>query len=834
MIEEQYDPSIIEVKIQKCWEEKELFSGMEELSKEKFYCLSMFPYPSGHLHMGHVRNYAIADAIARYQRMLGKNVLQPIGWDAFGLPAENAAIQHGIAPAVWTRKNIEVMRNQLKSLGLAYDWKREIATCDPDYYGWEQWFFIQLYKKGLVYQKEALVNWDPIEQTVLANEQVEDGRGWRSGALIERRKITQWFLKITDYVEELLRDLDSLEGWSERVKTIQRNWIGKSQGVEIIFGVANHSDEKLKIYTTLPDTLWGVTYLAIAPEHPIVETLLKQRADILKFVEECKKIPVAEEAIATLEKKGIDTGLQVIHPVTKAALPVWIANFVIMEYGLGAVMAVPAHDQRDYEFAKKYNLPLKQVIAPEDATACDLTKKAYTGVGTLIHSAQFNGLSSLEARKKIIVFLEKEKKGVVSTHYHLRDWGVSRQRYWGTPIPMIYCDACGVLPVPEEDLPVVLPEEVSFQGVASPLKTMPAFYETTCPSCLKPAKRETDTLDTFVESSWYYARFASYNQDQAMLDDRAKYWTPVDQYVGGIEHAVLHLLYARFFHKLLRDEGFLNCDEPFLRLLNQGFVLKDGVKMSKSKGNTVDPKLMIEKYGADAVRVFILFAAPPEQSMEWSDAGLEGAHRFLKRLWSFVFQYADKFLKHGNMLLKTQRASLLEWENASGNLSQTRRELHQILQQARYDFERSQLNTVISACMKMLNLLYKLAETPVLEKELDFFNVLLAEGFNILLRLLSPIAPHITHYLWKKLGYESWICDAKWPKVNRDALKAVMQTIVIQVNGKMRSKIEVQADLEKEMLEKIALEDEKVKSAIENKEIKKIIIVPGRIINIVV
>ncbi len=833
MINEQYQPQTIEPEIQKYWEEKALFSCQEDLSREKFYCLAMFPYPSGSLHMGHVRNYTLADTVARYQRMLGRNVLQPIGWDAFGLPAENAAIQHQVAPAKWTYENIAHMRKQLKTLGLAYDWKREIATCDPNYYRWEQWFFIQLYKKGLVYQKSATVNWDPVDQTVLANEQVVNGRGWRSGALIERREIKQWFLKITAYAEELLRDIDTLEDWPAQVKTMQRNWIGRSEGIEVQFALAQQA-ECLTIYTTRPDTLMGVTYLAIAPEHPLVKQLAETNPAMQAFIDECKKVPMAEAAIATVEKKGMDTSLKAIHPITQAVLPVWIANFVLMEYGSGAVMSVPAHDQRDYEFAKQYHLPMKQVIAPQAAAACDLNKKAFTENGVLIHSGLFDGLSSDEAKTKIIEYLVKEKKGVAKVHYHLRDWGVSRQRYWGTPIPMIYCDACGVLPVLEQDLPVVLPEAVTFSGVTSPLKTTPAFYETTCPQCHQAARRETDTFDTFMESSWYYARFASYNQDQAMLDDRAKYWAPVDQYIGGVEHAVLHLLYARFFHKVMRDEGLLNCDEPFARLLTQGMVLKDGAKMSKSKGNTVDPHSMIEKYGADAVRVFILFAAPPEQSMEWSDAGLEGAYRFLKRVWALAFQTADTFIRQGLLLCKGQSLSPVEWGLAESAVRCYRREIYEILQQARFDYERLQFNTVVSGGMKLLNLLYKISETPVTENNADFLSLLMTEGMSILLRILSPIAPHITHYLWKQLGYEGLIVNAKWPKVNNDALKVNTKNMVIQINGKMRAQMEVPMALSVPEIEQMVLENEKIKAFLLEKVVKKIVTVPGKIINIVI
>jgi leucyl-tRNA synthetase len=633
-MQEQYQPQTIEAAAQRYWEEKHSFRVTENLNKEKFYCLAMFPYPSGSAHMGHVRNYTITDVIARYQRMLGKNVLQPMGWDAFGLPAENAALKHKVAPAKWTRQNIANIKNQFMKMGFAYDWSREIATCDPSYYRFEQWFFLQLYKKGLVYKKNAEVNWDPVDQTVLANEQVVDGRGWRSGALVERREIPQWFLKITDYADELLRDLDKLTQWPEQVKTMQRNWIGKSSGVEITFIVDQH--KPLSIYTTRPDTLFGISFIALAPKHPLVQQLAKTNPELHEFVQSCQNIKTAEADMATMEKRGMPLHLEAIHPITHEKIPLWVANFVVMDYGTGALMAVPAHDQRDFEFATKYRLPIKQVIKPENNKAWDFAKSAYVDEGALIESGEFTGLHSLEACQAIAAYLEKHHLGQTKTNYRLRDWSVSRQRYWGTPIPMIICEQCGDVPVPESELPVVLPEDVDFTGVTSPLKTMPSFYETTCPVCHEKARRETDTFDTFMESSWYYARFTCNDNDKAMLDSRANYWLSVDQYVGGIEHAVLHLLYARFFHKLMRDEGLVNTDEPFLRLLSQGMVLKDGIKMSKSKGNIVDPQELIDRYGADTVRLFTMFASPPEQSLEWSDSGVEGAHRFLKRVWAFA------------------------------------------------------------------------------------------------------------------------------------------------------------------------------------------------------
>jgi len=621
-MEQQYNPHPIETAAQDFWETKNTFKVTEDLSKEKFYCLSMFPYPSGKLHMGHVRVYTIGDAISRYQRMLGKNVLQPMGWDAFGLPAENAAIQHKTQPAKWTYDKIDDMRVQLKQMGFGYDWKREITTCQPDYYRWEQWFFTKLFEKGLVYRKNAVVNWDPVDQTVLANEQVIDGRGWRSGAVIEQREIPQWFIKITAYADELLKDLDKLPDWPDQVKTMQRNWIGRSEGVVIHFKLPTKETtaleetpetddaETLEVFTTRPDTLMGATYIALAPQHPISKRLAENNEAVSKFLDACKHLKTAEAEIATIEKRGIDTGLVAAHPVTGKPIPIWIANFVLMEYGSGAVMAVPAHDTRDHEFAVQYDLPIQPVIQPPEED-WNFQAGAYTGNGTLIHSRKFSGLDSEESKSVIIDHLVERELGERQIQYRLRDWGISRQRYWGTPIPIIYCEQCGPCPVSEEDLPVVLPEDIAFTGSGSPLKNMPEFYEATCPKCGEAGRRETDTFDTFMESSWYYARYTCNTQTKAMLDDRAKYWTPVDQYVGGIEHAVMHLLYARFFHKALRDFNFVNSDEPFSHLLTQGMVLKDGVKMSKSKGNTVDPQELIDQYGADTVRTFMLFAAPP-------------------------------------------------------------------------------------------------------------------------------------------------------------------------------------------------------------------------------
>ncbi len=819
---EHYQPNLVEAQAQKFWNEQKSFAANEDPRQEKFYCLSMIPYPSGELHMGHVRNYVIGDVIARYQHMLGKNVMQPMGWDAFGLPAENAAIEHKTAPAKWTYRNIEQMREQLKQLGLAIDWRREIITCKPEYYRWEQWLFLQMYKKGLVYKKNAIVNWDPVDQTVLANEQVIDGRGWRSGALIERREIPQWFLKITAYAEELLNDLDQLTGWPEQVRTMQRNWIGRSEGVAVKFNLADRNDH-LTIYTTRPDTLFGVSYLALAAEHPLAIECAKSNPAIAAFIEECRHIKVAESELATLEKKGISMPLFAVHPLTGEKLPVWLANFVLLEYGSGAVMAVPGHDQRDFEFTQRYHLPIKQVIAPESG-AWDFHKAAYTGNGSLINSDQFNGLSNTQAKTAITQFLEKNNQAQRQIHYRLRDWGISRQRYWGTPIPMINCSDCGTVPVPENQLPVILPEDVTLSEPGSPLKSMPAFYETTCPNCGKPAKRETDTFDTFMESSWYYARNACVDQNKSMLDDRAKYWTPVDQYIGGIEHAILHLLYARFIHKVIRDEGFLTCDEPFKNLLTQGMVLKDGVKMSKSLKNTVSPVTLINKYGADTARLFSMFAAPPDLSLEWSDSGVEGSYRFLKRLWSYTYQAKSFIEKHNadKTLMK------VDWQHLSTTAKQIRKQTYEILQQANYDMTRSQFNTVVSATMKLFNLLPK-AETRDADEQL-----LITEILSILLRLLAPIAPHISHQLWCELNYGENILAAGWPTVDLTALTSAEITMIVQVNGKLRARLSVAPNLDQRSLESIVLADENVQRALEQRSPKKVIVVPNKLVNIVV
>ena len=810
-----YQPQEIEPKIQKFWEEKECFKAIEDINKEKYFCLSMFPYPSGKLHMGHVRNYTIGDVIARYQKMHNKNVLHPFGWDAFGLPAENAAIQNKVSPANWTYQNIAEMKKQLIRLGFGFDWSRELATCDPTYYHWEQWFFTRLYKKGLAYKKMSIVNWDPVDQTVLANEQVINGRGWRSNALIERREISQWFIKITDYAEELLNDLDKLTEWPEQVITMQRNWIGKSTGAEIDFQLQNNQEEKITVFTSRPDTLFGVTYLAIAYNHPLVANALKQNPQLSAFIEECKHLESTEAAVATVAKKGVNSGLSVIHPFTGEALPVWIANYVLLDYGTGAVMGVPAHDQRDFEFAQLYHLRILPVIqSPENnAEENEPLSQAFTEQGILYHSPGFNGLNSSEAKEAIVDALIKKQQGRFKTLYRLRDWGVSRQRYWGAPIPIIYCPNCGTLPVPDDQLPVVLPLEVSLSGAGSALAEAPNFYETSCPQCKQAAKRETDTFDTFLESSWYYARFACPHQNTKMLDQRVNYWLPVDQYIGGIEHAILHLLYARFFCKLLRDEGLLTVDEPFKKLLSQGMVLKDGSKMSKSKGNVVDPEQLIAKYGADTIRLFSMFAAPPEQSLEYSDANVEGAYRFLKKLWQLIVEIK-------NTIQGTEEKTLTE------NDAQFRRSLYQQLQQINFDYERLQFNTVVSGAMKIFNLLEK-----YIHQDLGQASVI-SEASKILLMILSPIVPHITQALWLELGFGKNILDAPWPTVDETALFNDKCEYVVQFNGKKRGIILVPDPISENDLLALIQSNASFQSYWPEK-ILKVILVPKKLINIV-
>ncbi|MCF6325524.1 MAG: leucine--tRNA ligase [Gammaproteobacteria bacterium] len=818
-MDEQYKPEIVEQQAQNDWEQNQTFKAVEDDSKPKYYCLSMFPYPSGRLHMGHVRNYTIGDVISRYQRMLGKNVLQPMGWDAFGLPAENAAIKNNVPPAKWTKENVVYMRDQLKRLGFGYDWDRELATCDPDYYRWEQWLFTKLFEKGIVYKKTAPVNWCPNDMTVLANEQVIEGCCWRCDTQVERKEIPQYFMKITDYADELLDDLEQLTGWPEQVVTMQRNWIGRSEGVEIHFNLAgdvvNH-DQPLKVFTTRPDTLMGATYVAVAPQHPLALAASENNQKLASFIDECNCMETAEAAMEMMEKKGVDTGLKAIHPISGEQVPIFAANFVLMGYGEGAVMSVPAHDQRDWEFAQKYGLPIKQSIKPGDGSEIDLSKAAFTGKGLLVDSGNFTGQTSLEAFDVIAQFLVDNDKGAKRTTYRLRDWGVSRQRYWGSPIPIINCEQCGAVPVPEDQLPVVLPEAVEMDGVGSPIKKMPSFYECECPKCGAEAERETDTFDTFMESSWYYARYCSADNHGAMLDERANYWLPVDQYVGGIEHAILHLLYARFFNKLMRDVGLVKADEPFENLLTQGMVLKDGVKMSKSKGNTVDPQKLIERYGADTARLFMMFAAPPEQSLEWSDSGVDGAARFLKKVWN---------LASANQAILSKAANA-GFDNANDAQKAVRREVHDVLKQALYDFDKQQFNTVVAACMKIMNALGTLKPGGAHDAVLD-------DGFSIVLRLLSPIAPHIAHVLWCDLGYGDDVLNATWPTVDESALVRDSIEMMVQVNGKVRGKITVAANAAKEVVEEAARNDENVQRFTDGKAIKKVIVVPGRLVNIV-
>jgi leucyl-tRNA synthetase len=821
-LDENYPAQEVESAAQAYWKANDSFSVSEDPNKEKFYCLSMLPYPSGHLHMGHVRNYTIGDLISRFQRMQGKNVLQPMGWDAFGLPAENAAMKNGAAPSTWTYGNIDYMRDQLQRLGYAYDWNRELATCHADYYRWEQWFFTRLFEKGLAYKKEAEVNWDPVDQTVLANEQVVDGRGWRSGALVERRKIPQWFIKITNFGDELLADLDKLGGWPEQVRTMQANWIGRSEGVELSFDVSDQSDPalaSLSVFTTRPDTLMGVSYVAVAPQHPLALHAAASNAALQTFIEEQSNVKVAEADMATMEKLGMDTGLQAIHPLTGDCVPIFVANFVLMSYGSGAVMAVPAHDQRDWEFAQKYGLPIKQVIAPAANEAYDLSAAAYTEKGRLINSGEFDGLDFSEAFTAIEAKLASQGRGKKTVNFRLRDWGVSRQRYWGAPIPIIHCDDCGPVAVPDDQLPVRLPENIVIDETGSPLGKLEEFVNTSCPKCGAAAKRETDTFDTFMESSWYYARYTCRDQNSAMLDERADYWLPVDQYIGGIEHAILHLLYARFFHKLMRNAGLVSSDEPFAHLLTQGMVLKDGSKMSKSKGNTVDPLSLIERYGADTVRMFTMFAAPPEQSLEWSDSGVEGSYRFLKRLWRIVARHKP--------VAKADYAAL----SLSPEQKALRLKTHQTLEKVTDDYgRRHTFNTAIAATMELLNAVSKFTDSHDSAQD----NLVAQEALEISVAMLAPVVPHFSHALWEYLGGEGAVIDAAWPAVDPSALVQDSLTLVVQVNGKLRSKLEVSKDASKAELEALALADDTVKKFTAEGEIRKVIVVPGKLVNIVV
>ena len=865
-MQQEYKPNEIEVSVQDHWQKTQLFKAIEDSSKEKFYCLEMFPYPSGKLHMGHVRNYTIGDVISRYQRMLGKNVLHPIGWDSFGLPAENAAIQNNTAPAAWTDDNIADMRGQLKRLGFSYDWSRELATCKPDYYKWEQWFFTKLYERGLVYKKESEVNWDPVDQTVLANEQVIDGRGWRSGALVEKKKIPQWFVKITDYAEELLSGLDDLEGWPDSVKTMQRNWIGKSVGADVEFAVEGH--DNLHVFTTRPDTLMGVTFLAVAADHPLAIKASESSSDIATFRKECAQSSTAEADMETMEKRGISLGITATHPMTGDPVPVWCANFVLMTYGTGAVMAVPAHDQRDYEFASKYAIEIKPVIRPSDGEL-DISQAAYTDQGVLNNSGEFDGQTSDQAKANITQWLEKNNLGKQQINYRLRDWGVSRQRYWGCPIPFIY-DADGNA-TPATEFPVELPTDVVMDGVGSPIKKMSSFIDTVHPLTGEAATRETDTFDTFFESSWYYARYCCPGLDTDMLDQRADYWLPVDQYIGGIEHAVMHLLYARFFHKLMRDVGLINSDEPFTRLLTQGMVtaetyyriaadgkrsfynpkevavtldekgkpagatlIADGQpvesggveKMSKSKNNGVDPQSMIDKYGADTVRLFTMFAAPPEQSLEWNDDAIAGGSRFLRRVWGLFNKHSETL---SDIRLKPMSASDPNATAFNSTAKALRLITHTIIQRVLFDFERQQFNTVVAAAMELTNAVEKADFSAMGE----YGDAVLSEACHTLIKILAPITPHLSEHLWSLYGNQQSLEDSGWIDIDESALVKDEITYVVQVNGKLRAKLEVAATAAKDEVEALAMADENVQRFLEGVTVRKVIVVPQRLVNIV-
>lgn len=816
-MDEQYTPSSIELEAQRYWRENRVFDVDELADAEKYYCLTMFPYPSGKLHMGHVRVFTISDVIARFQRMQGKHVLQPMGWDAFGMPAENAAIKNGVPPSEWTYANIEDMRGQMDRLGFAYDWSREVTTCRPEYYHWEQWLFTKLFERGLVYRRNSVVNWDPVDQTVLANEQVIDGRGWRSDALVERREIPQWFMKITDYADELLEGLDDLPGWPESVKTMQRNWIGRSEGVEIDFRV-DGSDECVTVYTTRPDTLFGVTYMAVAAEHPLAQRAAQDKPELQAFIREAQQTGSAEAALETMEKKGLPLGIHAIHPLSGEPVPIWVANFVLMGYGTGAVMAVPAHDQRDWEFATRYGLAINPVIAALETDAPDISDQAFVSKeGVCINSGKYDGLNFDAAFNAIADDLESAGQGRRRVNYRLRDWGVSRQRYWGTPIPIIYCDECGAVPVPESDLPVVLPEGLLVTGAGSPLTSHEEFVNVKCPQCQAPARRETDTFDTFVESSWYFSRYASPDA-HTMVDQREAYWMPVDQYIGGVEHAILHLLYARFFQRLMRDVGLSAANEPFTNLLTQGMVLKDGAKMSKNKGNTVDPQALVDRYGADTVRLFMMFAAPPEQALEWSDDGVAGAHRFLKRLHSAVAQH----LTAGT----PGELDAVKQDDAARAL---RRKTHETLAKVSDDIgRRFTFNTAVAASMELLNAVSKYDVTSELDQAVRH------EALETIVLVLAPITPHLCHSLWQELGHSTPVIDVTWPTVDESALVREQIEIVLQVNGKLRSRLVVAPDIAKDAAIELALNDENVQRFIDGKPVRKSIYVPGKLINVVV
>jgi leucyl-tRNA synthetase len=876
MMQAQYRPAELEKQAQMEWEQAKAARAIEREDRPKYYCLSMFPYPSGKLHMGHVRNYTIGDVLSRYHRMKGYNVLQPMGWDAFGLPAENAAMANGVPPAKWTYDNIAYMKKQLKSLGFAIDWERELATCRPEYYRWNQWLFLRMLEKGLVYKTTGLVNWDPVDRTVLANEQVIDGRGWRTGALVEKREIPMFYMRITAYADELLAALDTLPGWPERVKLMQANWIGRSEGVDVGFPYEDGSGV-LMVFTTRADTLMGATYCAVAAEHPLAARAAAGSPKLTAFIDECKRGAVMEAELATQEKKGMPTGFHVIHPLSGEKLPVWVANYVLMGYGEGAVMAVPAHDERDFEFATRYGLPIKCVIRSKSGAYEDTVapwKDVYAEHGITVNSGPFDGLEFQPAVDAIAAALEKKSLGRKRVQYRLRDWGISRQRYWGTPIPLIYCEKCGDVPVPDDQLPVKLPEDLVPDGTGNPLAKTPAFRNCVCPKCGGKARRETDTMDTFVDSSWYYLRYACADNDRAMVDQRVPYWLAVDQYIGGIEHAILHLLYSRFWTKVMRDLGLIALDEPFTNLLTQGMVLNEiffrktdagrivyynpadvelifdergqrisaklkadgqtvesgGVgTMSKSKNNGIDPQALIDQYGADTARLFTMFAAPPEQTLEWSDAGVEGAFRFLKKLWHFCAQFAQAGQEH---------ATPLDGSALTPAQAEVRHEVHAVLKQANYDLQKFQFNTVVSAAMKILNALDRFNRSGAGgNTELVFTAAsvpVTREAVSILLRLLAPITPHVAWQLWRDLGLGADIFAVGWPEPEESALKQAELELVLQVNGKMRGNIRVPSDASRERIERLTLESPIAQKYIAEQVVKKVIVVPGRLVNIVV
>ena len=861
-MQERYDPTAIEPQAQRYWDESGTFAVREDSSRPKYYCLCMFPYPSGRLHMGHVRNYTIGDVLTRYMRMQGCNVLQPMGWDAFGLPAENAAMANGVPPAKWTYDNIAYMKRQLRSLGFGIDWAREVATCRPDYYRWNQWVFLRMLEKGIAYRKTGVVNWDPVDQTVLANEQVIDGRGWRTGALVEKREIPMYYLGITKYAEELLAALDTLPGWPERVRLMQSNWIGRSEGLELEFEIDDGGDP-LRIYTTRPDTLFGVTYMAVAAEHPLAARAAQGNPDLQAFIAECQRTGVTEAALETMEKRGMPTGIHAIHPFTGDKVPVWVANFVLMGYGTGAVMAVPAHDQRDWEFARRYGLRIHQVIQPADGSLVDIDAGAFVEHGRLINSGRFDGLDFDEAFDAIAKSFEANGRGQRRVNWRLRDWGISRQRYWGCPIPLIHCQTCGDVPVPDEQLPVVLPEDCVPDGSGNPLNRNEAFLACTCPKCGQPARRETDTMDTFVDSSWYYFRYASADNANAMVDGRAAYWLPVDQYIGGIEHAILHLLYSRFWTRVMRDLGLTQLDEPFTNLLTQGMVLNEiyfrkpasgrvvyynpadvdvqlddkGARigavlradgqpvesggigtMSKSKGNGVDPQALVEQYGADTARLFMMFAAPPEQSLEWSDEGVEGAFRFMKRLWKAVHQHVSQ-----------GPATALDKQALTTEQRDLRRQVHETLRKVSHDIgTRRTFNTAIAAVMELMNSLARFDDrTPQ-------GRAVMQEALEIVVLALQPVVPHACHALWRELGHERAVVDERWPEVDSAALARDSIEVVVQVNGKLRGRVTVPADADEAQVREAALADANVQKFMEGKPVRKFVYVPGKLANVVV